>query len=97
MMTKQEIAKTIINICTHDASFCRDITGGDQRAFLSEITEEMSDKEFLFSVEKYLAMFKVWGHLYFYQKNLRTYLGFHVRRYENSLFITQADALFEGG
>ncbi len=91
MMTKQEIAKTIIDICTHDASFCQDITGGDQRAFLSEITEEMSDKEFLFSVEKYLATFKVWGHLYFYQKNLRTYLGFHVRRYENSLFITQAE------
>ena len=90
-MTKTEIAKTIIDICQKDASFCFDIKGGDPQSFLSEITDDMSERDFLFSVDKYLATFKVWGHLYFYKKNLRIYIGFHVRRYENSLFITQAE------
>ena len=90
-MTKTEIAKTIIDICQNDASFCKDIKGGDPRSFLSEITDDMPDKDFLFSVDKYLATFKVWGHLYFYKKYLRIYIGFHVRRYDNSLFVTHAE------
>lgn len=28
-MTKTEIAKTIVEICRTDASFCRDLKGGD--------------------------------------------------------------------
>ncbi len=90
-MTKIEIAKTIIDICHEDASFCFDIKGGDPQSFLSEITDDMPDRDFLFSVDKYLATFKVWGHLYFYKKQLRTYIGFHVRRYDNSLFVTHAE------
>ena len=90
-MTKTEIAKTIIDICQEDASFCFDIKGGDPQSFLSEINDDMPEHDFLFSVAKYLATFKVWGHLYFYKKNLRIYIGFHVRRYNNSLFITQAE------
>lgn len=90
-MTKTEIVKTIIDICQKDASFCFDFKGGDSQSFLSEITDDMPDRDFLFSVDRYLATFKVWGHLYFYKKNLRTYIGFHVRRYDNSLFITQAE------
>ncbi len=90
-MTKTEIAKTIVDICHVDASFCFDIKGGDPQSFLSEITDDMSEREFLFSVDKYLATFKVWGHLYFYKKNLRTYIGFRVRRYGHSLFVTQAE------
>ena len=90
-MKKTEIAKTIIDICHEDASFCFDIKGGDPQSFLSEITDDMSERDFLFSVDNYLATFKVWGHLYFYKKNLRIYIGFHVRRYDNSLFITQAE------
>ncbi len=90
-MTKPEIAKTIVDICRHDAAFCKDLKGGDPKIFLSRISDGMSDKDFLFSVERYLATFKVWGHLYFYQKQLRSYLGFHVRRYQNSLFVTHAE------
>ncbi len=91
-MTKTEIAKTIIDICQKDASFCRDIQGGDPRFFVSEITDDMPDRNFLFAVDQYLATFKVWGHLYFYKKNLRIYIGFHVRRYGNSLFVTHAES-----
>lgn len=90
-MTKTEIAKTIVDICQNDASFCKDLKGGDPGIFLSRITDGMSDKDFLFSVERYLATFKVWGHLYFYQKQRRIDLGFHVRRYRNSLFVTHAE------
>ena len=90
-MTKTEIAKTIIDICQNDASFCKDIKGGDPKSFLSEIADDMSEKDFLFSVDKYLATFKVWGHLYFYKKRANTYISFRVRRYGNSLFITQAE------
>ena len=67
-MKKTEIAKTIIDICHEDASFCFDIKGGDPQSFLSEITDDMPDRDFLFSVDKYLATFKVWGQLYFYKK-----------------------------
>ncbi len=91
-MTKTEIAKTIVEICQKDAAFCLDIEGGSPEFFLSKITDDMPEREFLFSVEQYLATFGVWGHLYFYGKRLRTYLGFHVRRYGNSLFITHAEA-----
>ncbi len=90
-MTKAEIAKTIIDICQKDASFCKDLKGGDPKFFLSQITEDMSEKDFLFAVDRYLATFQVWGHLYFYKKQLSSYIGFHVRRYENSLFITHAE------
>ncbi len=89
-MTKTEIAKTIIDICRTDASFCKDICGGDPKTFLSEITDDMPERDFLFSVDKYLATFKV-GHLYFYKKLLRPYMGFRVRRYGDSLFITRAE------
>ena len=58
-MTKREIAQTVVEICKNDASFCRDIEGGDAKAFLSGIADDMSDKQFVFSVEKYLATFKV--------------------------------------
>lgn len=91
-MTKTDIAKTIVHICRNDASFCRDIEGGDPQAFLAEISDDMAEKDFLFSVERYLATFKVWGHLYFYHKQLRRNIGFHVRRYGNSLFVTHAEA-----
>lgn len=90
-MTKTEIAKTIIDICHEDASFCFDIKGGDPRSFLFEIIDDMPDRDFLFSVDKYLASFKVWGHLYFYKKGLNPYIGFRARRYDNSLFITHAE------
>ncbi len=89
-MTKTEIAKNIADICRNDASFCKDIKGGDPELFLSKITDDMSEKDFMFSVIEYLASFKVWGHLYFYKKWERIFTGFRVRRYQNSLFITRA-------
>lgn len=51
----------------------------------------MPERDFLFAVEGYLATFKVWGHLYFDPKRLRSYIGFHVRRYGGSLFVTHAE------
>lgn len=90
-MTKTEIAQTIIDICQTDASFCADIKGGDPSAFLAEIADDMPERDFLFAVDKYLAGFRVWGHLYFYKKRLRAYIGFRVRRYGSSLFVTHAE------
>lgn len=90
-MTKTEIAKIIIDICHKDASFCKDIKGGDPKCFLSQITDDINEKDFLFAVDKYLATFKVWGHLYFYKKKQCPQIGFHVRRYGKSLFITYAE------
>lgn len=90
-MTKTEIAQTIIDICRNDASFCADVKGGDQSAFLCAVADDMPDRAFQFAAERYLATFKVWGHLYFYQKQSRPYLGFRVRRYGNSLFVTRAE------
>lgn len=89
-MTKREIANTIVDICANDASFCKDIKVGPER-FLSEISEGMGEKEFLFSVDRYLAAFGVRGHLYFYKKDRNDFLGFRVRRYRNSLFVTYSE------
>ncbi len=90
-MTKTEIAKTIIDICHNDAAFCRDIKGGDPAFFLSGITDDMPERAFLFSVDRYLATFKVWGHLYFYSKRFTPYIGFQVRRYGEVLYVTHAE------
>lgn len=87
-MTRREIAETIVAICKNDASFCKDIKGDDPDRFLSEISEEASEKAFRFSVDRYLASFGVRGHLYFYRKGENESIGFRVRRYQDSLFVT---------
>ena len=90
-MTKREIAREIVAVCQRDASFCKEIEGGDPQAFFSEIRDGMPERDFLFAVERYLATFKVWGHLYFYRKQRSPSLGFRVRRYGESLFVTHAE------
>ena len=91
-MTKKEVAQTIVDICRNDASFCKDIEGGNADRFLSEISEEMDEKTFLFSVDSYLASFGVRGHLYFYKKSNVPYsIGFRVRQYQDSLFVTSSE------
>ncbi len=91
-MTKKEVAQTIVDICRNDASFCKDIEGGNADRFLSEISEEMDEKTFLFCIDSYLASFGVRGHLYFYKKSNVPYsIGFRVRQYQDSLFITSSE------
>lgn len=89
-MTKTQIAKTVVEICRKDASFCNDVKV-DPAGFLSHITDGMPEEDFLFAVEAYLAAFRVRGHLYFYKKGAQPYLGFRVRRYRESLFLTHAE------
>lgn len=97
-MTKKEIAQTVVDVCRHDAAFCKDIRV-DPEPFLSEISGAMDEKSFLFSVEKYLAAFGVRGHLNFYKSHTDgCYIGFRVRRYLGSLFVTdsEVDDLLKG-
>ncbi len=90
-MTKKRIAQTIVDICKNDAAFCMDIAGGDTDCFLSEIYEKTDEKAFLFSVDRYLATFGVRGHLYFYKKGHVPYIGFRLRQYKDSLFVTYSE------
>lgn len=89
-MEKEEIAQKIVEICENDAAFCKDIKV-DPKGFLSEISSDADDKSFLFSVDRYLAAFGVRGHLYFYRKDSVPQIGFRVRKYKNSLFVTNVN------
>lgn len=53
------------------------------------ITEEMTDQEFVRTVQSYLLDFED-GHLYFNTSNAQpTNRGFRVRRFENALYVTE--------
>ncbi len=63
------------------------------------ITEEMTDQEFVRTVQSYLLDFKD-GHLYFNTSNAQaTNRGFRVRRFENALYVTEVskDSRFNRG
>ncbi len=97
-MKKTEIAREIVEICKTDASFCRDLSGGDAEKFLRGISGQMGERDFLFAVEQYLASFGVRGHLYFYRKGDDRSIGFRLRRFQDSLFVTNSekDTLLKG-
>lgn len=86
-MKKIEIFEEVVDIMMHDASTCKDIAGGDVSVYRAKITEEMSDMEFLYVMQKYLATFEIKGHINFYQTNSAINLDFKVQRYQDALYV----------
>lgn len=77
----------------HDSSTCKDKAGGNADAYLSRISDDMRDEDFLRIVCSYLCTFGVAGHVGFYAKNKSFYrLGFSVRRFGDALYVTDAAA-----
>lgn len=87
-MKKIEIFEEVVDIMKHDSSTCKDITGGDVDIYRSKITEEMSDMDFLYVMQEYVATFEVKGHISFYETNSNINLDFKVQRYQDILYIT---------
>ena len=86
-MKKLEIFEEVVDIMLHDSSTCKDITGGDVEWYRGQIREEMSEMEFLYVMQKYLATFEIKGHINFYQTNSSINLDFKVQRFQDVLFV----------
>ena len=86
MHTKEEIFKDIQRIMNEDyAGYIdsRDLNHPE----LYTVANDMSEEEFLNTIEEYLLDFND-GHLWFESKKKNpTYVGFSVRRYENTLYV----------
>ena len=85
-MTKTEIFDDIVSICKHDASFCKDEPGADAALYRQQISDDMDDERFLYTVRAYLASFGVMGHLAFYDGE-RGRFPFTVHRYQDALYV----------
>lgn len=87
-MTRLEIFDEVVDIMRCDSATCKDIAGGEVNEYRAKIKEEMSDFDFLYVMQSYLATFGIKGHINFYQTNSNQGLGFKVQRYEDSLYVT---------
>ncbi len=87
-MLKSEILKQIADIMKTDAACCKDKTDVAFPQYESQIREEMSDNEFLLTVNAYLSTFGQTGHLFF-KKQGHKGLPFRVHRYEDILYVTE--------
>lgn len=86
-MTKLEIFDEVVNIMRYDSSTCKDIAGGNVEEYRVKIKDEMTDFEFLYVMQSYLATFGIKGHINFYQKNNSQSLEFKVQRYQDALYV----------
>lgn len=86
-MTKLEIFDEVVNIMRYDSSTCKDIAGGNVEEYRVKIKDEMTDFEFLYVMQSYLATFGIKGHIDFYQKNNSQSLEFKVQRYQDALYV----------
>ena len=89
-MTKLEIFDEVADIMRHDSSTCKDITGGNVDEYRVKIKEEMSDFDFVYVMQSYLATFGIKGHINFYRTNNNQNLNFKVQRYNDALYVTDA-------
>ena len=87
-MKKLEIFDEVVNIMRCDSSTCKDIEGGNVEEYRMKIKEEMTDFEFLYVMQSYLASFGIKGHINFYQKESSQSLEFKVQRYQDVLYVT---------
>ena len=90
-MTKTKIFEEIIEIMKTDASCCKDEHGADPEHYRAKISDDMSDEEFLFVVNSYLATFHVICHLGLGLAK-RGIVPFTVQRYQNVLYICEAQS-----
>ena len=88
-MKKLEIFDEVVTILREDSSTKKDIVGADPDLFRQRIADDMPEAEFLYTMHAYLASFGILSHLSFYPKD-KPVLGFRLRRYENALYVLDA-------
>ena len=67
-MRKTAIFEDVVSIMTQDSATKKDIAGADPTGFRECISDDMSEKDFLYQVQTYLASFGVIGHVAFREK-----------------------------
>ena len=67
-MRKTAIFEDVVSIMTQDSATKKDIVGADPTGFRECISDDMSEKDFLYQVQTYLASFGVIGHVAFREK-----------------------------
>jgi len=87
-MKKTEILKQIAEVMNHDAACCKDKKDEAFPKYELLIKEEMSENEFLLTVNSYLSTFGLTGHLFF-KKQGQKGLPFRVQRYGDVLYVTE--------
>ena len=98
-MTKLEIFDDIVKTMREDASFCKDLKGGDAQKYRTLISEDMSDRDFLFLVSRYLATFKLVAHLGFEKRGIDNFFPCLLRQYKGELYVVSApeDSIIKKG
>lgn len=86
-MKKSEILKQVAEVMKNDAACCKDKKDELFLKYELLIKEEMSENEFLLTVNSYLSTFGLTGHL-FCKKQGHKGLPFHVHRYGDILYVT---------
>jgi C-terminal processing protease CtpA/Prc len=86
--TKTEIFNKIVDIMSRDYSGCHDKKAHNQPEKY-EIKDEMSDEDFVKTVQSYLMDFQDHHVLLRPKSNKTVSNGFCVRRYENKLYVTE--------
>ena len=86
-MTRLEIFDEVVDIMKCDSSTCKDIAGGNVVFYRKQVKEEMSDTEFLYIMQAYLATFGIKGHINFYKTDSNSSIDFKVQRYRDVLYV----------
>lgn len=87
-MKKTEILKQVAEVMNHDAACCKDKKDEAFSKYKLLVKEEMSENEFLLTVNLYLSTFGLTGHLFF-KKQGHKGLPFRVQRYGDVLYVTE--------
>lgn len=87
-MKKVEILKQISDIMACDAACCKDKKDEVLHYYVDLVNENMSDNEFLLTVNSYLSTFGLTGHLFF-KKQGHKGLPFRVCRFGDILYVTE--------
>ncbi|MGT2742799.1 S41 family peptidase [Streptococcus plurextorum] len=90
-MTKLDIFNQVVAIMLNDSSTKKDKLGTDPEPFRQQISEDMSDAEFIFVVNHYLASFGVLSHVCFYSPKLLKAKGFRLRTEKEKLYVIEAN------
>lgn len=88
-MNKLAIFDAVAKILTQDSSTKKDISGANPEKFRQKISEDMSDADFQYLMESYVASFGVLSHISFHPKKSHPF-GFRLRSTPHGLYVVDA-------
>lgn len=91
-MKKVDIFDQVVDMVREDSATKKDYLGADPAPYRDQITEDMSDRDFVHLVQRYLTSFNCLHHLSFRNRDEQAVYGFKVRYHEGGLYVTKAVA-----